>query len=63
MIYPRLVQMVGNLLFSSTGFYMGLDLLRSYKNLLELSGFIFQYLPNLSDLFSFFFTEFLLQYI
>ena len=36
-------------------FLDGLGPLRRHKNLLDLFGFIFRYLPSLFDLFSFFF--------
>ena len=59
MIFPRLVGLFDNLLFL---IYWFLD--EEVQKLLDLFRFIFQYLPSLFDLFTFFyFSIFIAVYI
>ena len=59
MIFPRLVRLFDNLLFL---IYWFLD--EEVQKLLDLFRFIFQYLPSLFDLFTFFyFSIFIAVYI
>ena len=52
MTFSRLVWMVDNLLFFAYWFLDEVRSIKEVKKLLDLFGFIFQYLPGLFDLFA-----------